>query len=320
MNYEWDFDGDGVVDLTTMVPFASFTYPTSGTFTVTLTIVDPMGVCEPDTTSIEIIVCDPVVVICPVGPATVVDGDPIDPGILGEPLFTTTPCSPMPTFTFVDVAVPGMCPNEEVITRTFTITDNCGTTECVQEINVLVDNPADINALPITEEICLGEAIFLDASASIGDGLSYCWNVGIGTVGCDFTTPTATQIYTAPGVYFVTLEITDQFGCTDVQTIGAVTVYQGPELIANIDFDPCTLTLVYDASMSIDNAPPSNLIFTWDFGDGNTSGMPAGTHIFDNCAVANTISVTIIDPNVPCLLYTSPSPRDATLSRMPSSA
>ena len=26
------------------------------------------------------------------------------------------------------------------------------------------------------------------------------------------------------------------------------------------------------------------------------------------------------DHNVPCLLYTSPSPRDATLSRMPSSA
>ena len=28
----------------------------------------------------------------------------------------------------------------------------------------------------------------------------------------------------------------------------------------------------------------------------------------------------IADPNVSCLLYTSPSPRDATLSRMPSSA
>ena len=27
-----------------------------------------------------------------------------------------------------------------------------------------------------------------------------------------------------------------------------------------------------------------------------------------------------VQPNAPCLLYTSPSPRDATLSRMPSSA
>ena len=27
-----------------------------------------------------------------------------------------------------------------------------------------------------------------------------------------------------------------------------------------------------------------------------------------------------LDPNISCLLYTSPSPRDATLSRMPSSA
>ena len=32
-------------------------------------------------------------------------------------------------------------------------------------------------------------------------------------------------------------------------------------------------------------------------------------------------NITVIEsPDYPCLLYTSPSPRDATLSRMPSSA
>ena len=31
-------------------------------------------------------------------------------------------------------------------------------------------------------------------------------------------------------------------------------------------------------------------------------------------------SLGVIEPGDPCLLYTSPSPRDATLSRMPSSA
>ena len=30
--------------------------------------------------------------------------------------------------------------------------------------------------------------------------------------------------------------------------------------------------------------------------------------------------IIIIDPSMPCLLYTSPSPRDRTRSRMPSSA
>ena len=44
----------------------------------------------------------------------------------------------------------------------------------------------------------------------------------------------------------------------------------------------------------------------------------------DNCENTNTHTqvITVMDTTIPtfCLLYTSPSPRDATLSRMPSSA
>ena len=40
-------------------------------------------------------------------------------------------------------------------------------------------------------------------------------------------------------------------------------------------------------------------------------------HLAGHC---DTIDVTILADNSICLLYTSPSPRDATLSRMPSSA
>ena len=42
----------------------------------------------------------------------------------------------------------------------------------------------------------------------------------------------------------------------------------------------------------------------------------------DRCSLVRFArKVTMVDPVLgPCLLYTSPSPRDATLSRMPSSA
>ena len=44
----------------------------------------------------------------------------------------------------------------------------------------------------------------------------------------------------------------------------------------------------------------------------------------ENLFEQNTANITGLEPNheycVACLLYTSPSPRDATLSRMPSSA
>ena len=57
--------------------------------------------------------------------------------------------------------------------------------------------------------------------------------------------------------------------------------------------------------------------------DSNFSGDGSFTYtITDNEGEESTASVTIFvsDPNNICLLYTSPSPRDATLSRMPSSA
>ena len=37
-------------------------------------------------------------------------------------------------------------------------------------------------------------------------------------------------------------------------------------------------------------------------------------------AISHRIDVAILDIRMPCLLYTSPSPRDGLLSRMPSSA
>ena len=60
--------------------------------------------------------------------------------------------------------------------------------------------------------------------------------------------------------------------------------------------------------------PPSSLIRT-----GEPIVIPDGVGRVD---FEGEIAVVIGEPvrNVGCLLYTSPSPRDATLSRMPSSA
>jgi len=301
LTYDWDFNGDGIIDQTTTTGITTTTFTTPGTYTVFVTITAPTSPCPipSASTSIEIIICDQIMVTCPVETVTITDGDSIDPSVLGEPQFTTNECNPNPTYTFQDVSSPATCPFEEIIVRTFTITDNCGDQQCIQTINIEVDNPADINALPINPEICLGDVITLDASASVGDGLTYCWDVGIGSAACDYTTPTASHVYTESGMYIITLMITDQFGCTDELTIGTVTVYEAPSASADMDFDPCTLTLIYDGTASIDNTPPDNLIYTWDFGDGNTSGTASGTHVFDNCNVVGPVTLTIVDPDVP---------------------
>lgn len=301
LTYEWDFDGNGTIDQTTTSPIVNTSYPLPGTYTVFVTVSAPTSPCPipSATTSVEIIICDQITVTCPPSEVTVIDGEPIGSAILGLPEFTTNECNLNPLVLESDMTAPATCPLEEIITRTFTITDNCGDQTCIQTINIEIDNPAEINAQPPTPEICLGSTVTLNASASIGDGLSYCWDVGIGTVGCDYTTATAVHTYTAPGIYTISLMITDQFGCTDEKVIGTVTVYEAPDIMATVNFDPCTLTLTYDASGSIDNFPPDNLIYIWDFGDGSTSGLASGTHVFENCAVASTITVTVVDPDVP---------------------
>ena len=114
VSYEWDFDSDGVVDLTTTVPTTSFTYPTAGIFTVTLTIVDPAGVCDPDTTTIDVEICAPLVVTCPASTVDVLEGDPIDPAILGQPTVTTTTCNPIVDIIVLDAIGPGDCVLEEL--------------------------------------------------------------------------------------------------------------------------------------------------------------------------------------------------------------
>ena len=50
----------------------------------------------------------------------------------------------------------------------------------------------------------------------------------------------------------------------------------------------------------------------------NTRGQPLAT--LQAGTTTQIGGLTLIGKNYTCLLYTSPSPRDATLSRMPSSA
>ena len=70
-------------------------------------------------------------------------------------------------------------------------------------------------------------------------------------------------------------------------------------------------------------------IYTYDWGNVNTNSrndLIAGTYevtVTDqnfNCVEVLTFTLLNNVPAIICLLYTSPSPRDATLSRMPSSA
>ena len=91
-----------------------------------------------------------------------------------------------------------------------------------------------------------------------------------------------------------------------------------------------TTTYDHDQITTTDPTPHGHITTTYDY-DQTTSDHGHTTTTYDRITTYTT--VTVPRPNIhttvmptypeldgPCLLYTSPSPRDATLSRMPSSA
>ena len=116
-------------------------------------------------------------------------------------------------------------------------------------------------------------------------------------------------------------------------------------VLDNDTFDGATPT-VFDLALAPGETLPTGLTFDTSMGEVEVlQDTLSGVYSFDyelcqaasatNCEIA-TVTITVTNLNPPsicpvgstpiggifhvCLLYTSPSPRDATLSRMPSSA
>ena len=160
-----------------------------------------------------------------------------------------------------------------------------------------------VNALPTVTiapqgPFCIDDAGVTLTGSPVGGTFS-----GTGVSGTTFTPSTA-----GAGTHTVTYEFTDGNGCTNsattdivVNPLPVVTIApQGPFCI---DESGVTLT-GSPVGGTFSGAGVSGTTFT-----PSTAG--AGTH---------TVTYEFSDGNGCCLLYTSPSPRDRTRSRMPSSA
>ena len=105
--------------------------------------------------------------------------------------------------------------------------------------------------------------------------------------------------------------------------VNAITPEQANTLPPNIipcqmfSLEPKTLRVIKPITLTVsnyDNLPAGAIVDVWVFADGEFTRRGTGSVIADGSKVEASIQ------DVHCLLYTSPSPRDATLSRMPSSA
>ena len=137
-------DGDPVISFTDSVTAGSCA--AGGGITRTWTATDA---CGNSTSCDQIITIDDStapVISCPAD-ETIECDESSDPSNTGEATATDN-CDGDPVVTFSDATAAGSCPQESVITRTWTATDACGNSSSCEQIITIDDSTAPVISLP----------------------------------------------------------------------------------------------------------------------------------------------------------------------------
>ncbi len=119
------------------------TCPEESSIARTWTATDDCGNSSSCVQTIDVVDTTPPVITCP-SDITIECDESTDPSNTGSATATDA-CAAEATISNSDAIVPGSCPEEETITRTWTATDNCGnSSSCVQTIEVVDTTPPDI--------------------------------------------------------------------------------------------------------------------------------------------------------------------------------
>ena len=320
-SWQWTFPGGNPSSSTLQSP--SVSYATPGSYDVTLVITNTVGTDQ----------------------ITITDYVTIEDTPTISPSFTTSALSvnfssmasgaDVVSWDFGDGNTSGLINPTHTYTTpgsytaSVTASNQCGTV--TETVTVTVDLVPVAGISANTTSGCVGTQIqYLDASTGAN---SWQWSFPGGSPSTS-TLQSPAVSYAASGSYDVTLIITNSVGADTITFVDYVTIEDVPQLSAS--FRRTLLTVDFTS-----NAAGADVV-SWDFGDGNTSGLVNPTHTYatpgnytatvtasNECGtVTDQVTITVdflpsagINSNTTsCLLYTSPSPRDATLSRMPSSA
>jgi PKD repeat protein len=227
-DYSWNF-GDGTpVDDTSATAAASHAYATPGTYTVTLTTTDDLGVTG---TTTEQITVDAPTAAFTISPNTPAPGSSVsfdasgstDPeGTIGDYSWNFGDGTPVQD-AGGGAAVQHTFASRGSYTVALTVTNNYGQTSTSTHA-VTVDDPPTATFAPSATVIAPGATVNFEASASAPGGpdgaiTAYSWNFGDGSaVAAGGGSADASHTFASPGTYTVTLTTTDDLGVSTTTT------------------------------------------------------------------------------------------------------
>jgi len=273
--WHWDF-GDGG---TSTAQNNTHTYANTGTYTVRLIVINHISGCS-DTTSRTLTIIDELAdfnatdtVICKNSsttftalgntPGNIVSYDwDFGDGLIGSGLSVTH------TYT-----------NAGLYTVKLTITEISGCIDSLVKLQYIrVDGPTADFSIPGGGNCQNSMVIFADNSLS--DGIhpivSWMWDFGDG-VKDTLTAPPFTHMYNTPGSYNVTLKTMDAVGCTDSTSSNHTIIISDP--VAGFTSSD-TLACPFKNITFTNASTGPNLVYSWNFGDGNTSNAASPVHAY----------------------------------------
>ncbi len=155
-----------------------------------------------------------------------------------------------------------------------TLEDMCGTPSVLDSINIIVRNiPGNIFVVEDVDGCPPFAAYFTEETPDMGQ--TYLWRFGDDGFSTD---KSPIHIYEEPGVYTVTLEVTDDFGCLSTRTVeNMVEVYQGPTSL--FEATPEIVSMLAPEIEFINYSVEADNYY-WFFGDGDSSLFVSPRHLY----------------------------------------
>ncbi|MBT8277742.1 MAG: tandem-95 repeat protein [Bacteroidia bacterium] len=281
----------------------------TGSATVTFTATDGCGNESSTTATFTIVDTTAPTFTVPADLTIECDQDPADLNLTGDVTDEADNCSTDLEATYTDSVADGACANESVITRTWTLTDDCGNTTTADQTITVVDTTAPTFTVPadITIE-CDQTETDLGLTGDVTDEADNCSTDLEATYTDSIVNGECTNEY----IITRTWSLTDDCGNTTTadQTITVVdttapTFTVPADLTIECDQDPADLNLTGDVTDEADNCS-IDLVATYsdDVAEGecaNESIISRTWLLEDDCGNTTTLvqTITVVDTTAP---------------------